>query len=101
MSHQILIVIITLSYLFNVRSELFVTVSSSTGSFMIGDTPATFVGTNSLFLAQFADAFSRNDLFQRMHSNNMTLLRLWAFSDGKFDLLNEMIHARCLSKNQF
>ena len=85
MLYQILVVII---YLVEVLCETtptpFVTVSPITGSFMIEDTPATFVGTNSLFLAQFADAFSRNDLFQRMNENNMTLLRLWAFSDGIF-----------------
>ena len=84
MLYHILVLVITLDFLFEVRSETkkqnlstpFVTVSPITGFFMIEDTPATFVGTNSLFLAQFADAFSRNDLFQRMNANNMTLLRL-------------------------
>ena len=61
----------------------FVTVSPN-GRFMIGNEAATFVGTNSLFLAQFSDAFNRNDTFRRMRANNMTLLRLWAFNDGIF-----------------
>lgn len=41
-----------------------------------------FAGTNALSLAQFADAFGQADLLSRALSANMTLLRVWAFSDG-------------------
>jgi mannan endo-1,4-beta-mannosidase len=79
----------------------FVTVSP-TGRFVIGNEAATFVGTNSLFLAQFSDAFNRNDTFRRMRANNMTLLRLWAFNDGAFcssDNKEEQNYFQCWSNS--
>jgi mannan endo-1,4-beta-mannosidase len=81
----ILIVLTSITVIFaqSPPGTSFVTVSPN-GKFMIDNAQATFVGTNSLFLAQFADAFNRNDTFQRMRANNMTLLRLWAFNDGTF-----------------
>ena len=74
----ILIVLTSITVIFaqSPPGTSFVTVSPN-GKFMIDNAQATFVGTNSLFLAQFADAFNRNDTFQRMRANNMTLLLVY------------------------
>jgi mannan endo-1,4-beta-mannosidase len=57
-------------------------VTASNGSFYEDGRPARFAGTNELSLAQFSDAFGVNDTLARMARANLTLLRLWAFSDG-------------------
>jgi mannan endo-1,4-beta-mannosidase len=58
-------------------------VSASGGSFYEDGHPTRYAGTNSLSLAQFSNPFGYSDLFTRMARANMTLLRLWAFSDGE------------------
>ena len=57
-------------------------VAVTDGAFVEDGRPARFAGTNALSLAQFGDAFARDDVLARMKRANMTLLRLWAFSDG-------------------
>lgn len=58
-------------------------VTAVNGSFFEDGLPARYAGTNALSLAQFGDAFARRDVLSRMARANMTLLRLWAFSDGE------------------
>jgi len=58
----------------------FVQVSGS--AFVVDGVRTRFAGTNSLALAQFADAFERADVLQRAVAANLSLIRLWAFSDG-------------------
>jgi len=57
-------------------------VTASGGAFRADGRALRVAGTNALGLAQFSDAFARRDLFARMARANLTLLRLWAFSDG-------------------
>ena len=57
-------------------------VRASGGAFYEDGRPARYAGTNALSLAQFGDGFARADVLARMARANMTLLRLWAFSDG-------------------
>ena len=57
-------------------------VSTSGGVFYEDGHPTRYAGTNALSLAQFSDPFTQQDILTRMHRANMTLLRLWAFSDG-------------------
>ena len=57
-------------------------VSASGGSFYEDGVARRYAGTNALALAQFSDAAMRRDLLARMARANLTLLRLWAFSDG-------------------
>lgn len=57
-------------------------VSTSGGVFYEDGHPTRYAGSNALSLAQFSDPFTQQDILTRMHRANMTLLRLWAFSDG-------------------
>ena len=60
------------------------------GAFHEDGWPTHFAGTNALSLAQFSDAFERNDLLSRIALANMTLLRLWPSPTA------EIVHPRLL-----
>jgi len=63
-------------------TEGFGIVTTSGGAFIEDGKPLRVAGNNALSMAQFSDAFGNQDLLTRMAKTNMTLLRLWAFSDG-------------------
>ena len=56
--------------------------TASGGAFIEDGRPTRYAGTNALSLAQFSDSFGVQDVLARVARANMTLLRLWAFSDG-------------------
>lgn len=63
-------------------AQAFGMVTASGGAFFEGGKPLRVAGNNALGLAQFSDPFATADLLARMARANLTLLRLWAFSDG-------------------